>query len=46
MVPDLNRIAAEDLEAIEFYAGPAQTPAEYSTLDATCGVLVLHTRRR
>ena len=45
IVPNLQRIAVEDIEAIEFFAGPAQTPAEYSDLGSNCGVLVLHTRR-
>lgn len=42
---DLSSIGASQIEAIEFFAGPGQTPAKYSDLDATCGVLVIHTRR-
>lgn len=44
-VPNLNRYTAQELEAIEFYAGGAQLPAEYNTLNSVCGVLVLHRRR-
>jgi hypothetical protein len=42
---DINSFAPEGLEAIEWFAGPSQTPPEYQKLNATCGVLVLHTRR-
>jgi hypothetical protein len=42
---DISRIHPDELEGIEYYSGPAQTPGEYSTLDATCGVLVLWRRR-
>ena len=45
IVPDINRIAPEQIEAIEYYAGPAQTPAKYSSPNAACGVLVIWTRR-
>jgi len=44
-VPDINRIPVSAIEAIEFYSGPASTPATYSTLNSNCGVLVIHTRR-
>jgi hypothetical protein len=44
-VPNLNRIPISAIEAIEFYRSPAETPAKYSTLNSTCGVLVIHTRR-
>lgn len=44
-VPNLNRIPISAIEAIEFYKGPAETPAKYSTLNSNCGVLVIHTRR-
>lgn len=42
---DINAFGPEQLEAIEWFAGPAQTPMEYSKLNSGCGVLVLHTRR-
>lgn len=44
-IPDINAFPASWIEAIEFYAGPAQTPARYSRLNAQCGVLAIHTRR-
>jgi hypothetical protein len=42
---DVNSIAPELVEAMEYYAGPAQTPPEYSRMNSTCGVLVIHTRK-
>jgi hypothetical protein len=45
LVPDVNGIVPASIEALEYYKGPAQTPAKYSTLDSECGVLVFHTRR-
>ena len=42
---DLNTVAAEQIEAIEYYSGPASTPLMYSRLNTECGVLVIHTRR-
>ena len=41
---NINSIHPDQLEAVEYYAGPSQTPGEYSTLDSTCGVLVLWRR--
>jgi hypothetical protein len=45
IVPDINSFSPAEIEAIEFYTGPAQTPVKYSRLDSHCGVLVIHTRR-
>lgn len=42
---DVNSIAPAQIEAIEYYSGPAETPPEYSRLESTCGVLVIWTRR-
>ena len=42
---DLNSIPVGEIQAIEYYAGPSETPAEYSGLNSTCGVLVIWTRR-
>jgi hypothetical protein len=42
---DVNSIAPSQIEAIEYYAGPAQTPPEYSGLNSTCGTLIIWTRR-
>lgn len=44
-VPDLNSISVYSVEAIEYYAGPSQTPIQYARLNSQCGVLVIHTRR-
>lgn len=42
---DVNSIPSVMIEAVEWYAGPSQTPMKYSTLGSDCGVLVIHTRR-
>ena len=42
---DLNSFAPEQLEALEWYASASQTPAQYSSLNSPCGVMVLWTRR-
>lgn len=42
---DVNSIPSAMIEAIEWYAGGAQTPMKYSRLDSGCGVLVIHSRR-
>jgi carboxypeptidase-like protein len=45
-VPNIDDYRVTDLEAIEFYAGPAATPAELGGTGATCGTLVLWTREK
>jgi hypothetical protein len=42
---DINSIPPDRIEAIEYYASPAQTPAMYTQLNSTCGVVVIWTRR-
>lgn len=42
---DVNSIRTDELEAVEFYAGPSQTPMEYADLNSSCGVLVLWRKR-
>ena len=42
---DINTIPAEQVEAVEFYSSPSQTPPKYMTRNSACGVLVIHTRR-
>jgi hypothetical protein len=42
---NLNSIPVDQIEAIEYYAGPSQTPGMYGRLNSNCGVLVIHTRR-
>ncbi|MEP6989674.1 MAG: carboxypeptidase regulatory-like domain-containing protein [bacterium] len=43
--PDLDQFDSARLDAVEFYAGPASTPAEFAGVGAQCGTLVLWTRR-
>jgi hypothetical protein len=44
--PDFGRdFSVSSFEAIEFYRGLSQTPAELSARGADCGILVLWTRR-
>ncbi len=42
---DVNTIKTDELEAVEYYSGPSQTPSEYSDLNSGCGVLVLWRKR-
>jgi len=42
---NVNTFAPHQIEAIEYYAGAAQTPAKYMRLGTNCGVLVIHTKR-
>lgn len=42
---DLRMIRPDDIESIEYYSGPSQTPSQYAGLGTNCGVLVLWTRR-
>ena len=42
---DVNSIRPDQLEAIEYYSSGIEVPIEYGSLEATCGVLVLWTRR-
>lgn len=36
---DLRDLSPESIEAIEWYAGPSETPMKYSALNSDCGVL-------
>ncbi len=42
---DVNSIPTHQIEAIEYFAHPSQTPSKYSRLNSPCGVYVMHTRR-
>ena len=42
---NLNSINPAQIEAIEFYASPAETPLKYSGMESHCGVVVIWTRR-
>lgn len=41
---DLNEYRIPQIEAIEWYASQADTPPEYLSRSAPCGVMVIHTR--
>jgi hypothetical protein len=41
----LGEFSAERVEAIEWYASPLYMPLKYQSRNASCGVLVIHTRR-
>jgi hypothetical protein len=41
--PDLSQFDVRDLEAIEIYASPAETPLELGGTGASCGVIALWT---
>ena len=42
---DVGTLAPQQVEAVEFYPGAADTPLEYSKIGSNCGVLVIWTRR-
>ncbi|HTE43997.1 MAG TPA: carboxypeptidase regulatory-like domain-containing protein, partial [Gemmatimonadaceae bacterium] len=42
---DINSLAPDQIEAIEYYADRAQAPGRYALPGAVCGVIVIHTRR-
>jgi hypothetical protein len=42
---DVSTFTAYQVEAIEYYAGAAETPLKYQRNDPRCGVLVIWTRR-
>ncbi len=42
---DVNTVPPTQIEAVEWYATPAQTPQKYGGFGSACGVLVIHTRR-
>jgi hypothetical protein len=44
--PNLSRMETDDYAGIEFYAGPATVPAQFSAAGTSCGVLLLWTRER
>jgi hypothetical protein len=46
VVPNISDFTVRNLEAVEFYAGPGQTPADLGGTGATCGTLVLWTRQK
>jgi hypothetical protein len=42
---DINSLAPEQIEAIEYYRGPAETPIRYLNANSDCGTIVIHSRR-
>jgi Carboxypeptidase regulatory-like domain/TonB-dependent Receptor Plug Domain len=42
---DIDQFTIQNLEAVEVYAGPAETPSELGGTGAGCGTLVLWSRR-
>jgi len=42
---DINTIATEQLDALEYYRSAAETPPKYSGSATQCGILVLWTKR-
>lgn len=42
---DLSSISPSEIDAIEYYAGPAQTPGKYNGNKSACGVVVIWRRR-
>jgi hypothetical protein len=44
LVPNVGRLNPDQLQAIEVYQGPAETPAKYASFESGCGVIVFHTR--
>ena len=44
--PDWSKILPTDYAAVEFYAGPAEAPIEFSGSANECGLLLLWTRER
>jgi hypothetical protein len=42
---EVDELYTEQIEALEWYAGPSETPGRYADRNSGCGVLVVHTRR-
>jgi hypothetical protein len=43
---DINTVNADDIEGVEWYSSPSQTPARYSGLDSPCGVMAIWMRKQ
>lgn len=41
---DVNSIRAREIQAVEYFPGPAETPPEYGGTGASCGTLLLWTK--
>ena len=44
VAPNVARFSPDQLEAMEIYLGPAETPTRYASGPTSCGAVVLHTR--
>lgn len=44
--PDMADFFTQGMDAVEYYASPSRTPAEFRTSGAVCGTLVLWSRQR
>lgn len=44
--PTFDQWSVTDLQAVEVYAGPAQTPPHFQVTGSTCGTVLLWTRGR
>ena len=42
---DMNGIPVEQIESIEWYTGTTAAPPKYSSRNAACGIMVIHSRR-
>jgi hypothetical protein len=43
--PDINEFLVDQIEAVEVYAGGAQTPAKYNATGSACGTVVIWHKR-
>ena len=41
---NLNSMVASEVDAIEVYTGPSQTPSQYNQTSGGCGVMLIWTR--
>lgn len=41
---DVNSISPTEIQAVEFFAGPSETPPEYGGTGASCGTLLIWTK--
>lgn len=44
--PDVSLLVTRNFDAVEYYSSPSRTPPEFRTNGATCGTLVLWSRRK
>jgi hypothetical protein len=42
---NINSVSVANVEAVEYYASAALAPMRYTPTQASCGILVIHTRR-